>query len=91
MKSKDWSGFGYFSPHFSPGMPERRIESLEVLSAIQRNLDYKLILFRSGHFDHDMEKKLLVCSKHPNTLRNIGNAVKVLVNSHSTRKNYVRQ
>ena len=32
----------------------------------------------------------LVCSKHPNTLRNIGNAVKVLVNSHSTREN-VRQ
>ena len=37
MESKDWSGFGYFSPHFSPGMPERRIESFEVLSAIQRN------------------------------------------------------
>ena len=56
-------------------------------------LDYKLILFRSGHFDHDIMEKiqqLLVCSKHPNTLRNIGNAVKVLVNSHSTREN-VRQ
>ena len=53
-------------------------------------LDYKLILFRSGHFDHDIMEKiqqLLVCSKHPNTLRNIGNAVKVLVNSHSTREN----
>ena len=21
MESKDWSGFGYFSPDFSPGMP----------------------------------------------------------------------
>ena len=48
-------------------------------------LDYKLILFRSGHFDHDMEKKLLVCSKHPSTLRNIGNAVKVLVNPLYTK------
>ena len=37
MESKDWSGFGYFSADFSPGMPGRRIESFEVLSAIQRN------------------------------------------------------
>ena len=84
MESKDWSGFGYFSPHFSPGMPERRIESFEVLSAIQRNPRLQVNFV-------SLEKKLLVCSKHPNTLRNIGNAVRVLVNSHNTRKNYVRQ
>ena len=24
MESKDWSGFGYFSPDFSPGMPCHR-------------------------------------------------------------------
>ena len=37
MESKDWSGFGYFSPDFSPGIPGRRIKSFEVLPAIQRN------------------------------------------------------
>ena len=37
MESKDWSGFGYFSPDSSPGMPRRRIESFEVLLAIQRD------------------------------------------------------
>ena len=38
MESKDCSGCGYFSPDFSPGRPRRRIESFEVLPAIQRNL-----------------------------------------------------
>ena len=37
MEGKDWSGFGYFSPDFSPRMSGRRIESFEVLPAIQRN------------------------------------------------------
>ena len=37
MESKNWSGFGYLSPDFSPGMPRRRIEFFEVLPAIQRN------------------------------------------------------
>ena len=23
MESKDWRGFGYFGPDFSPGMPDR--------------------------------------------------------------------
>ena len=56
MESKDWSGFGYFSPDFSPGMLGRRIESFEVLSAIHRNRQLQVNLFRSGQFDHDMEK-----------------------------------
>ena len=41
MESKDWSGFGYFSPDFFPRIPGRRIKSFEVLPAmivaIQRN------------------------------------------------------
>ena len=37
MGSKDWSGVGYLSPDFSPGMPGRRIELFEVLLAIRRN------------------------------------------------------
>ena len=53
-------------------------------------LHYKLILFLPGQLDHDMEKDITVCYKHLNTLRNIRNAVEVLVNSHSTREN-VRQ
>ena len=49
MESKDWSGFGYFSPDFSPGMLGRRIESFEVLSAIHRNrqLQVNFVSFRS--------------------------------------------
>ena len=61
MENKYWSGFGYFNPDFSPGMPERRIESLEVLSAIRRNPRLQVnFLSRSGHFDHDMEKNITV-------------------------------
>ena len=37
MESKDWSGFRYLSPDFSPGMPGGRIELFEVQPAIQRN------------------------------------------------------
>ena len=49
MESKDWSGFGYFSPDFSPGMLGGRIESFEVLSAIHRNrrLQVNFVSFRS--------------------------------------------
>ena len=36
--------------------PGRRIESFEALLALPGILEYKLILFRSGYFDHDMEK-----------------------------------
>ena len=49
MESKDWSGFGYLSADFSPGMPGRRIESFEA-QLYSEILEYKLILFRSGHF-----------------------------------------
>ena len=50
---------------------------------------YKLILFWSGHFGPDMEKikQLSECFKHRNTFGNIGNAVKVLVGTQSTREN----
>ena len=34
MESKDWSGFGYLSHDFSPGMPGRRIKLFEVQPAI---------------------------------------------------------
>ena len=80
----------YFSPDFSPGMPRRRIESFEVLPAIQRNL--RVSLFWSGHLGPDMEKieQLLECAKHRNIFGNIGNAAKVLVGTQSTREN-VRQ
>ena len=49
MKSKDFFGRGYFSPDFSPGIPRRRIESFEVLPAIQRNprVQVKFVLVRS--------------------------------------------
>ena len=49
MKSKDCFGRGYFSPDFSPGIPRRRIESFEVLPAIQRNprVQVKFVLVRS--------------------------------------------
>ena len=49
MESKDWSGFGYLSADFSPGMPGRRIESFEVLPAIQRNprVQVNFVSFRS--------------------------------------------
>ena len=49
MGSKDWNGFGYLSPDFSPGMPGRRIGLFEVLSAIQRNprLQVNFVSFRS--------------------------------------------
>ena len=48
MESKDWSGFGYLSAD-SPGMPGRRIESFEVLPAIQRNprVQVNFVSFRS--------------------------------------------
>ena len=46
-------------------------------------------LFWSGHFGPDMEKikQLSECFKHRNTFGNIGNAVKVLVGTQSTREN----
>ena len=49
MKSKDCFGRGYFSPDFSPGIPRRRIESFEVLPAIQPNprVQVKFVLVRS--------------------------------------------
>ena len=49
MKSKDCCGRGYFSPDFSPGIPRRRIDSFEVLPAIQRNprVQVKFVLVRS--------------------------------------------
>ena len=42
MESKDWSGFGYFSPDFSPGISVYYQLSNEIL-------DYKLNLFRPRH------------------------------------------
>ena len=52
-------------------------------------LEYKLSLFWSGHFGPDMEKikQLSKCFTHRNTFGNIGNAVKVLVGTQSTREN----
>ena len=53
------------------------------------NAKYKLSLFWSGHFGPDMEKikQLSECFKHRNAFGNIGNAVKVLVGTQSTREN----
>ena len=50
---------------------------------------YKLSFFWSGHFGPDMEKikQLSECFKDRNTFGNIGNAVKVLVGTQSTREN----
>ena len=80
------------APDFSFGMPGRRIESYEVLPAIQRNPRVQVIFVSFWSFwpRHEKLKQLLVCSKHPNTLGNIGNTVKILVASKSTREN-VRQ
>ena len=52
-------------------------------------LEYKLNLFWSGHFGPDMEKikQLSKCFTLRNTYGNIGNAVKVLVGTQSTREN----
>ena len=47
-------------PGFSPRMPGRHIELFEVPQLSSEILDYKLILFRSGQFDHDMEKNITV-------------------------------
>ena len=96
MESKDFKVlnvlmccFGCFSPDFSPGMPRRRIQSFELLPAIQRNPRVQVKFFWSVHLGPDMEKikQLLECSNHQNTLGNIGNAVKVLVGTQSTRDN----
>ena len=63
----DWgsifaSRFGSGGPNLagskSAGTPGRRIELFEAPSS--EFLDYKLILFRSGQFDHDMEKNITV-------------------------------
>ena len=80
------------APDFSFGMPGRRIESYEVLPAIQRNPRVQVIFVSFWSFwpRHEKLKQLLVCSKHPNTLGNIGNTVKILVATKSTREN-VRQ
>ena len=80
------------APDFSFGMPGRRIESYEVLPAIQRNPRIQVIFVSFWSFwpRHEKLKQLLVCSKHPNTLGNIGNTVKILVATKSTREN-VRQ
>ena len=79
-------------PDFSFGMPGRRIESYEVLPAIQRNPRVQVIFVSFWSFwpRHEKLKQLLVCSKHPNTLAIIGNTVKILVATKSTREN-VRQ
>ena len=93
MKSKHCSGCGYFSPDFSPGMPRRRIESFEVLPAIQRNLRVQVKFVLVWSFGPRYGKKieqLLECAKHRNIFGNIGNAAKVLVGTQSTREN-VRQ
>ena len=52
-------------------------------------LEYKLRLCWSGHFGPDMEKikQLSKYFTHRNTFGNIGNAVKVLVGTQSTREN----
>ena len=56
MESKDFKVlnvlmccFGCFSPDFSPGMPRRRIQSFELLPALQRNprVQVKFFLVRS--------------------------------------------
>ena len=60
MESKDWSGFGYFSPDFSPGMLGNVSSHLKHYQLSIQIVDYKLILFRSGQFDHDMEKNITV-------------------------------
>ena len=58
VKSKDCSGYEYFSPDFFAGMPGRRIESFELLSAISSEiLKYKLILFHSDHSNLEIEKQ----------------------------------
>ena len=56
-------------------------------------LEYKLSLFWSGHFGPDIEKikQLSKCFTHRNTFGNIGNAVKVLVGTQSTRENGGRE
>ena len=96
MESKDFKMlnvlmccFGCFSPDFSPEMPRRRIQSFELIPAIQRNPRVQVKFFWSVHLGPDMEKikQLLECSNHQNTLGNIGNAVKVLVGTQSTRDN----
>ena len=59
MESKDWSGFGYFSPDFSPGIPGRCIKSFEALPAIQRNprVQVKFVLVRSFWSRYGKNKK----------------------------------
>ena len=51
--------------------------------------EFKLTLFSSGQLGPDMEKikQFLECSKHRKIFGNIGNAVKVLVGTQSTREN----
>ena len=49
MERKDCSDCGYFSPDFCRGMPGGRIESFEVITALQRNprVQGKFVSFRS--------------------------------------------
>ena len=84
MKSKDCCGRGYFSPDFSPGSPRRRIDSFEVLPAIQPNprVQVKVVLVRSFWSRYGKNKTVIEMF-----YGNIGNAVKVLVGTQSTSEN----
>ena len=54
------SGFGPGGPNLGgpnpPGHRDDVSSHLKYYRLSSEILDYKLILFRSGHFDHDMEK-----------------------------------
>ena len=59
------SGFGPGGPNLagskSAGTPRDDVSSyLKYYQLSSEILDYKLILFRSGQFDHDMEKNITV-------------------------------
>ena len=92
MESKDCNSCGRFSPDFCRRKPGRCIESLKALPAIQRNpqVQVNFVSFGSLSPQNGKKKQILVCSKHRNTLGNIGNAVKVIVGTQSAREN-VRQ
>ena len=66
-----------------------KMQALKYYQLSSQILEYKLSLFWSGHFGPDMEKikQLSKCFSHRNTFRNIGNVVKVLVGTQSTREN----
>ena len=57
VKSKDCSGYEYFSPDFFAGMPNDVSSHSNYYQLSSEILKYKLILFHSDHSNLEIEKQ----------------------------------